>query len=74
MSQGLSGQELANLDDEALLQKGIQSKLQRKQLLNRRDELLLLDEESSTTAAFTTGSSGIEVRHHCAMQSTYPKA
>ena len=74
VSQGLDGQDLANLDDEALLQRGLQSKLQRKQLLNRRDELLLLDEESNSTASFNTGSYGTEVLRHCAAQSHHPKA
>lgn len=44
--QGLNGQQLAGLDDQRLLEKGVLSKLQRMQLLNRRDELMLMDEDN----------------------------
>ncbi|EIE24021.1 hypothetical protein COCSUDRAFT_47104 [Coccomyxa subellipsoidea C-169] len=43
---GLNGQQLADLSDQTLVNKGVASKLQRMQLLNRRDELLLMDEEA----------------------------
>lgn len=44
--QGLTGQQLAVISEEKLVERGICSKLQRVQLLNRRDELLLMDEGS----------------------------
>lgn len=44
--QGLNGQQLADLSDQTLVDKGVASKLHRMQLLNRRDELLLMDEEA----------------------------
>ena len=39
--QGITGSDLAALTDAALQQAGVKSRLLRRQLLNRRDELLL---------------------------------
>ena len=48
--QGVTGPELAALTDKDLLSRGVTSRLQRVQLLNRRDELLLLMSEDSEDA------------------------
>jgi hypothetical protein len=39
--QGTTGSDLASITDAALQQAGVKSRLLRKQLLNRRDELML---------------------------------
>jgi hypothetical protein len=43
----MTGEHLAQLTEELLIAKGVSSKLQRMQLLNRRNELLVMDEEAS---------------------------